>query len=95
MWSDSPQLAAPPSEVSSCIKTFPLEIEQITQHIQSLMNSTRDFYIFKDVAIDPAASIPDGTMFDYPVGADVDFELLSNSLTFECRNPQLPDLRGP
>ena len=26
----------------------------------------------------------------YPVGAGVDFELLSNSLTFECRNPQLP-----
>ena len=24
------------------------------------------------------------------VGAGVDFELLSNSLTFECRNPQLP-----
>ena len=23
------------------------------------------------------------------VGAGVDFELLSNSLTFECRNPQL------
>ena len=26
----------------------------------------------------------------YQVGAGVDFELLSNSLTFECRNPQLP-----
>ena len=26
------------------------------------------------------------------VGAGVDFELLSNSLTFECRNPQLPQL---
>ena len=25
------------------------------------------------------------------VGAGVDFELLSNSLTFECRNPQLPE----
>ena len=24
------------------------------------------------------------------VGAGVDFEPLSNSLTFECRNPQLP-----
>ncbi|EJK64713.1 hypothetical protein THAOC_14522 [Thalassiosira oceanica] len=66
-WSDSFQLAAPPSEVSSCIKTFPLEIEPITEHIQSLMNSTRDFYIFKDVAIDPAASIPNDTMLDYPI----------------------------
>ena len=28
------------------------------------------------------------------VGAGVDFELLSNSLTFECRNPQLPQLLG-
>jgi len=65
MWSDSPQLAAPPSEVSSCIKTFPLEIEQITQHIQSLMNSTRDFYIFKDVAIDPAKSIPSYMMKEH------------------------------
>ena len=26
-----------------------------------------------------------------PVGAGVDFEPLINSLTFECRNPQLPD----
>ena len=68
IWSDSWQLAAPPSEVSSCIKTFPLKIEQITQHIESLMNSTRDFYIFKDVAINPAASIPSSTMLDYPVG---------------------------
>ena len=66
-YSDSFRLAAPPSEVSSCIKTFPLEIESITQHIQSLMNSTRDFYIFKDVAIDPAASIPNDTLLDYPI----------------------------
>ena len=29
-----------------------------------------------------------------PVGAGVDFELLSNSLTFECRNPQLPEVGG-
>ena len=31
---------------------------------------------------------------DVQVGAGVDFELLSNSLTFECRNPQLPVLEG-
>ena len=61
------KLTAPPSEVSSCIKTFPLEIESITQHIQSLMNLTSDFYIFKDVAIDPAASIPNDTLLDYPI----------------------------
>ena len=66
-YSDSFRLAAPPSEVSSCIKTFPLEIESITQHIQSLMNLTSDFYIFKDVAIDPAASIPNDTLLDYPI----------------------------
>ena len=29
------------------------------------------------------------------VGAGVDFELLSNSLTFECRNPQLPGSTWP
>ena len=28
------------------------------------------------------------------VGAGVDFELLSNSLTFECRNPQIPQGKG-
>ena len=28
------------------------------------------------------------------VGAGVDFELLSNSLTFECQNPQLPQIRN-
>ena len=27
------------------------------------------------------------------VGAGVDFELLSNSLTCECRNPQLPQVK--
>ena len=30
---------------------------------------------------------------DLQVGAGVDFELLSNSLTCECRNPQLPQLQ--
>jgi len=29
-----------------------------------------------------------------PVGAGVNFELLSNLLTFECRNPQLPQYQA-
>ena len=31
-------------------------------------------------------------VFAFLVGADVNFELLRNSLTFECRNPQLPGI---
>ena len=37
--------------------------------------------ILDDLSVDPCNQ----------VGAGVDFELPSNSLTFECRNPQLPD----
>jgi len=33
-------------------------------------------------------------LLDMQVGAGVNFKLLSNSLTFECRNPQLPERTG-
>ena len=33
------------------------------------------------------------SIMSHQVGAGVDFELLNNSLTFECRNPQLPQVK--
>ena len=39
-----------------------------------------------------AVGLESGFSERFLVGAGVDFELLSHSLTFECRNPQLPEL---
>lgn len=48
----------PLSQYSSCISSFRLDPNNATQYLESLINVTKEFYVFNDIAVDPMMSDP-------------------------------------
>lgn len=65
--SESNRTYVPLSEYYSCISSFRLDQENATQYLESLINVTRDYYVFGDIAVDSLDSVPTTTMFDFPI----------------------------
>lgn len=52
----------PLSQYVACISSFQLDKNNATQYLESMINATKDFYIFTDIAINPRLSEPKTTM---------------------------------
>jgi len=53
-----PNISAPISQVSRCISSFELDRNNAIQHIQATLDVLKNYYVFKDIAIDPLRSFP-------------------------------------
>ena len=58
---------APVSEVSACVSSFQLDPNNVTQYLESMIDMTRSYYVFTDIAFDPLASVSSVTPLNYPI----------------------------
>ena len=84
--SESNRTYVPLSEYYSCISSFRLDQENATQYLESLINVTRDYYVFGDIAVDSLDSVPTTTMVSSSV---IEYPLRGNTRANEVTDSRV------
>jgi hypothetical protein len=84
--SESKRTYVPLSEYYGCISSFRLDQENATQYLESLINITRDYYVFGDIAVDSLESVPTTTMVSSSV---IEYPLRGNTRANEVTDSRV------